>query len=128
MTSRVHLSPLNDKGMTGEETATHSQNHSTAKQQFSFPKAQRFQCKTELSDYTFYALPSTKTKISAHIGNQKRTLFDQRSSDSPAPDRYEYTIDGGFNSITKKKTKGYYMALGRSVAIIKLRISRSTIS
>lgn len=124
MTSRTQLSPLNNKGLTGEETAAHPQNHSTAKQQFSFPKAQRFQCKTELSDYTFYALPSTKTKISASIGSQKRTLFDQRNSESPAPDRYDYTIDGAFNSITKKKMKGYYMALGRSVVMNKLRISR----
>lgn len=115
MTSKGHLSLLNHQGMTGEEIVTHQQNHSTAKQQFSFPKARRFQCKTELSDYTLYALPSTKTKIAALIGSQKRTLFDQRSNDSPAPDRYEYIIDGDFKSITKRKTKGYYMALGRSV-------------
>lgn len=69
MTSKGHLSLPDHPGMTGEEIATHQQNHSTAKQQFSFPKAQRFHCKTELSDYTFYALPSTKTKIGALIGN-----------------------------------------------------------
>jgi hypothetical protein len=108
--------------MTAEQTAIHPQNNSTAKQQFSFPKAQRFHCKSELADYTFYALPSTKTKIAARIGSEKRTLFDQRSNESPAPDRYEYTIDGDFQSITRKKPKGYYMALGRSVPVTTLRI------
>jgi hypothetical protein len=102
--------------MTAEQTVVHPQNNSTAKQQFSFPKAQRFHCKTELNDYTFYALPSTKTKISAHIGQQKRSLFDQRNNDSPAPGRYDYSIDGEFEYRSRKKVKGCYMALGRSVS------------
>jgi hypothetical protein len=94
MTSRRKITSNYDENMTGDQILTHPQNTSTAKQQFSFPKASRFQCKTELTDYTFYALPSTKTKIGALIGNQKRTLFDPKNAECPAPDRYAYSIDG----------------------------------
>ena len=96
MTSRRTLQTSSRDELTAEQVLAHSQNHSTAKQQFSFPKAQRFSCKTELSDYTFYPAASTRTKISALIGSQKRTLFDQRNSEMPAPDQYSYSVEGEF--------------------------------
>lgn len=106
----------------------HSQNNSTAKQQFSFPKAQRFSCKTELSEYTFYPVPSTKTRISAVIGSQKRTLFGQKTSEVPAPDQYSYSLEGEFQPRGKRKLKGYYFGCGRSVQMLPFRTSKSTIS
>jgi hypothetical protein len=47
-------------------------------------------------------------------------LFSQLGNPALAPDRYKYNIDGEFSSL-KKKPKGYYMALGRSVSIILSR-------
>lgn len=46
MTARRTLIASNHDELTAEQVLTHSQNNSTAKQQFSFPKAQRFNCKT----------------------------------------------------------------------------------
>jgi hypothetical protein len=59
--------------MDAERILINPLNHSLSKQQYSFPKAQRWtRCKTETDNYKFYPLPTTKSKITTTIGSSQR--------------------------------------------------------
>jgi hypothetical protein len=103
-------------------------NHSTAKQQYSFPKAQRWErVKTQQDHYRFYELPGTKSQIAATIGSGARTAFSKQSL-APPPNHYSYNLEGEFGFSQRKSSKGFNFGLGRSVPPRTPRTSRPTAS
>lgn len=93
MRSSKTLEPMDDL-MDAERILINPLNHSTAKQQYSFSRAERWhRCKTQHDNYKFYELPTTKSKIATTIGNSKRNVLHD-SEKQPAPNQYQYALDG----------------------------------
>ena len=66
--------------LSAEQVLINPLNRSTSKQQYSFPKANRFATsKTDHSDDHFYDMPSTKSRIASSIGKERRTTFDNKN-------------------------------------------------
>lgn len=127
MTSRKTLVSEADL-MDAERILINPLNQSTSKQQYSFPKAERWsRCKTHNDSYKFYELPTTKSKIASSIGTAKRASLSRQVL-VPSPNQYTYVVDGEFgNPLTKKSSKGLSFGLGRSVPIDIARTLRSTV-
>jgi hypothetical protein len=118
-----------DELLDAEQVLINPLNRSTSKQQYSFPKANRFgSSKTEHSEDHFYDIPSTKSRIASSMGREQRSTFDNKNSFLPGPNNYSYRMDGEFGSggLQKQNKRGCYFALGRDVNTTPCRTLRST--
>lgn len=85
-------------------------NSSTAKQLFSFSKANRFEnMRGSLNDNVSYNLPSTRSLRSTSFGYGSKIL-DSRRKDSPSPDSYRIPSDFDFSR--SDKNKGFSFRVG----------------
>jgi hypothetical protein len=120
MKSRVKTHPDEYELMDAEKVLLNPLNQSTSKQQYSFPKADRFlRCKTQNEDYHFYNIPSTRSRQGTTIGKSQRDSHSSLKNPSPPPLFYSYAQEGEFAySIIFKNSrrKGYGFGLGRNVA------------
>lgn len=119
MSSQKKLVP-DDELMDAERILINPLNLSRSKQQYSFPRAERWQrSKTQQDNYHFYEVPTTQSKVSATIGTGKRTNLTKNDK-MPAPNQYNYTIEGQFGSTDQrsgqKSSKGFIFGLGRDVS------------
>lgn len=116
--------------MDAERILINPLNHSKSKQQYSFPKAERWtRCKTHNDNYKFYELPTTKSKVAPTIGTAKRQSL-LKQTPNPSPSQYSYVVDGEFGSPALSKrpsSKGLSFGLGRSVLQIICRTLRSIV-
>lgn len=107
--------------MDAERILINPLNHSTSKQQYSFPKAERWsRCKTHNDNYKFYELPTTKSKIAPTIGTAKRQSLSRQGA-NPSPNQYSYVVEGEFGNPALSKrssTKGIGFGLGRGVPLM----------
>jgi len=93
--SRIKFMMNTEELLSAEQVLINPLNRSTSKQQYSFPKANRFATsKTDHSDDHFYDMPSTKSRIASSIGKERRTTFDNKNGFLPAPNNYTYRVDG----------------------------------
>lgn len=82
--------------MDAERVLINPLNQSRSKQQYSFSKAERWvRCRTQIDNYRFYDVPSTKSRIATTIGTSKRDLKITQKA-IPAPGQYSYVGDGEF--------------------------------
>lgn len=86
-------------------------NTSKSKQLFTFPKSKRFDAATKsYTDKICYDLPPVKSIRKAGIGYGSKYDFTRLNVQNPAPNNY--TIDGDFDNIDKKK-KGFQFGVSR---------------